>query len=191
MYLDIGAHHPYYLSNTAYFYKQNWKGVSIEPDPSLYNLFIKERPKEIALNVGIGIEAESETDFYIMNIPTLNTFSKEEADKYATYPDKFISKTIKLKLKPINQILNQYFKSSGPHFVSIDVEGLDLDILKSFDFINFRPEVFCIETITYTEDKTERKVTEIIDYMTAMGYFIYADTYINTLFVDKTKWLNR
>lgn len=75
--------------------------------------------------------------------------------------------------------------------MSLDTEGYVFKILKSLDFKNFRPEVFCVETLTYTENKTEKKETEIIDFMIEKGYFVYADTYINTIFVDKNKWINR
>jgi hypothetical protein len=46
-------------------------------------------------------------------------------------------------------------------------------------------EVFCIETLTYAEDKTERKIPEIANFIRDMGYYIYADTYINTIFIEK------
>ena len=73
----------------------------------------------------------------------------------------------------------------------MDVEGFDVSIIKSFDFKKYRPKVWCIETITYTEDKTEEKVSEIIEHMLANDYFMYADTYINSIFVDKKVWSKR
>ncbi len=54
-YLDIGAHHPTYLINTAFFYLKGLRGVCIEPDPFLFAEFKKERKKDTCLNVGIGI----------------------------------------------------------------------------------------------------------------------------------------
>ncbi len=64
-------------------------------------------------------------------------------------------------------------------------------ILQNFDFETYRPAVFCVETLTYTEDKSERKLTEIIELMHANGYLTYADTYINTVFVDAAAWKRR
>lgn len=190
-YLDIGAHHPTYINNTALFYKTGSRGVSIEPDPFLFETIAKERPEDINLNIGIGGQpVRSEADFYILSEKTLNTFSKEEAERCVSYGNKKIEKVVKLPLVPINEIIQQHFHPV-PDFVSLDVEGYDIVILKSFDFEKFRPKVWCIETLTYTEDKTERKIQETIDYMISKGYFVYADTYINTIFVDKTSWLNR
>jgi hypothetical protein len=76
----------------------------------------------------------------------------------------------------------------SPNFVSIDVEGMDLVVVKSIDFNRYRPEVFCIETLSYTENNTEVKLNDIISYVESQGYFLYADTYINSIFVDKAKW---
>ena len=80
-YLDIGAHHPFKLSNTALFYMNGSRGINIEPDPDLFAEFIKFRRKDINLNVGIT-EHEGHMDFYIISVPTLNTFSAETARTY-------------------------------------------------------------------------------------------------------------
>jgi len=67
--------------------------------------------------------------------------------------------------------------------VSLDVEGLDLDILRAWDFTRWRPAVFCIETLTYTQAGKAAKVTEIFKRMEEVGYHVYADSYINSIFV--------
>lgn len=189
-YIDIGAHHPFYLSNTAFFYENGSRGVCIEPDPTLFKTIQKYRKNDICLNIGIGLSEEKEADFFIMTSPTLNTFSKEQAIEYESYGNITIEKVHKVSLKNINNIIESYVKKT-PNFVSLDVEGLDYQILKSFDFEKYRPEVFCIETLTYTEDKSEKKLTEIIEFMLEIDYMIYADTYINTIFVNRASWENR
>lgn len=189
-YLDIGAHHPTYLSNTYYFYRKGSKGVCIEPDPVLFKEIKKKRKKDVCLNVGIGIDQQNQADFYIMSSKTLNTFSKEEAERYQSYGNQKIERIVQIPLVSVNDVLSQHF-TFCPNFVSLDIEGLEFEILKTFNFIRFRPEVFCIETLTYTEDKSERKIKEVIDYMHSNDYFTYADTYINTIFVDKKAWGNR
>jgi hypothetical protein len=73
----------------------------------------------------------------------------------------------------------------------LDIEGLDYDILNDWDFEKYRPEIFCIETITYTENNTENKIDKIIDLMKLKGYRVYADTYINTIFVSENAWGQR
>lgn len=189
-YLDIGSHHPTYINNTALFYKNGSNGVCIEPDPFLFKTIQKNRKRDVCLNIGIGPNENNVADFYIMSARTLNTFSKEEADRYVSYGNIKLDKIIKLPLISINEVLAKYF-SQTPDFISLDVEGYDFIILKSFDFSLYRPKVWCIETLTYTEDKKEVKIKDIIEYMISQNYFVYADTFINTIFVDKIAWQQR
>jgi FkbM family methyltransferase len=189
-YFDIGAHHPYAISNTAFFHANGSNGVCVEPDPVLFRRISKVRKNDVCLNIGIGLGQEAEADFYIMSIPSLNTFSKEHALECESYGNVQINSVIKMPLVNINDIMQDNFKTT-PNFVSLDVEGLDFEILKSFDFSKYRPEVFCIETLTYTENNTEEKLSNIIQFMSSMGYKSYADTYINTIFVDQEIWKNR
>ena len=116
-YLDIGAHHPSYLSNTYLFYKNGGSGVCIEPDPYLFKNIQKKRPKDICLNIGIGVNTESEADFYIMSARTLNTFSKSEAEKVSRETKYKIESKIKVPLKPVNEIIGEYFETT-PNFSS-------------------------------------------------------------------------
>ncbi len=189
-YIDIGAHHPFYLSNTAFFYEKGCRGICIEPDPILFQEIKKYRKYDICLNVGIGLDEKDEADFYIMTASTLNTFSKEQALEYESYGNTKIKKIKKIPLKNINSIIKDYYQET-PNIISLDVEGLDYGILKTFNFAKYRPEVFCLETLTYTENNTEIKIKEIIEFMLSNNYMIYADTYINTIFVDRKVWVGR
>lgn len=189
-YLDIGSYLPQKINNTYLFYKKGGHGVGIEPDPGLHAKHIKFRKKDISLNIGIGAEEKKSAEFYMMSSKTLNTFSKEEAMKYESCGKQKIEKKIEIPLKTANWVMEKYFDKC-PNFISIDVEGLDLAILKTFDFKKFRPEIICVETISYTENNTEKKDYEIIDLMKKNNYMLYADTYINSIFVDLEKWKKR
>ena len=82
-YLDIGAHHSSYLSNTYFFYSKGSSGVCVEPDPVLASEIKKNRPRDVVLPSGVAFNEDlSETDFFLMDPPTLNTMSKEEVEMY-------------------------------------------------------------------------------------------------------------
>lgn len=82
--------------------------------------------------------------------------------------------------------MQQYYKNSPPELLSLDVEGLDLVILKSLDFDRWSPKVICVETILFTEQRVIKKHQPIIDLLAEKGYFCYADTSINSIFVLKS-----
>ena len=126
-----------------------------------------------------------------MSSRTLNTLDRAQAEELVSGRREKIEAIRSVRLSGINVILKEQFGSTKPNFVSLDIEGLDFEILSAWDFEAVRPEVFCVETLTYTEDNTERKLVEIIDLMKSKGYQVYADTFINTIFVCEVSWQNR
>jgi FkbM family methyltransferase len=183
-YLDIGANHPVHFNNTYKFYKAGYKGVCIEPDPDVFALLKKKRPADTCLNIGIAANASESRDFYIMNDPVLNTFSKVDAEELEKNKQGKIIKVVKASLKTVEQVINENFSGLSPVFVNIDVEGLDEEILKTFPFHKYRPKIFCVETVHYTDDASSEKRTQIFDLLEAQQYRPFADTYLNTIFID-------
>jgi len=186
-YLDIGANHPYYLSNTYLFYSAGCSGVLIEPNTALCKNLKRKRKRDVCINSGIGINDKLKADFYIMSADVLSTFSKEEAKSIESQGTYKIDKVVSVPLVNINTIIKNNFTRT-PDFISIDIEGMDYSILKSFDFSRHRPAVFCAETLKYDEHGRAPKIKEIIDLMIDNDYLIFADTYINTIFLDKKIW---
>jgi FkbM family methyltransferase len=190
-YLDIGAHHPTFLSNTYLFYKRGHRGVCLEPDPVLCRNFKKERPQDTTLNIGTGVKQPTTQDFFVMYPPTLNTFSADEVRMYKKhYPESHVKKTLPIEMVPVSQVIEENF-SRTPELVSIDTEGFDLEILKSFDFSKHRPAVFCIETIEYSGKNSLHKNSSITKLMRSHNYMLYGDTLINSIYVDYSLWQER
>ncbi len=79
-----------------------------------------------------------------MSASTLNTFSKIEAERYASCGNKSIREIIKLTLLTVNEVIEKYMGGISPNFVSLDIEGMGLLIVKSFGFAKYRPEVFVL-----------------------------------------------
>lgn len=190
-YLDVGANEPKALSNTYRLYTRGSRGVCVEPNPVLYQKLLKERKYDTCINAGVAFDENTEADFYIFpeKLHGLNTFSKKDAEFWEHTGNNEIGKhkvekVVKMPLISINELMQKYF-TNHPNFISIDVEGLDLQILQTIDFNKYKPEVFCIETLSHGENNKEFKNSAIISFLESKGYFIYADTYINTVFCRK------
>ena len=182
-YLDIGAHHPTYLSNTYLFYREGARGVCVEPDPRLCQNIKAKRPNDVCLNIGIAAGATGNLKFYVFDDPTMNTFSETvKLDQLRS--GRVLLQELQVEVQSINSVIARHF-SACPNLVSLDTEGMDMAILETFDFGTYRPEVFCIETLTNVDD---RKMTEIIEFMIAKHYLVYADTFVNTIFVEQQRW---
>ncbi len=183
-YVDIGAWDPIICSNTYLFYCQGSKGLLIEPNPALFAKLKSVRPKDAALNIGIGVTDQKEADYYILSgSGELNTFSKEQADgwtKIAGHP--VIKEVIKMALVNINEVLQENM-SRGPDLLSVDAEGFDERILKSLDFEKFRPKVICAETL---ELGTHQVLQSIVSFMESKDYSVRGSTFVNSIFLDNS-----
>jgi len=187
-YIDIGAHHPFEMSNTAYFYEKGYRGVNVEPNPELFKFFVEHRNRDINLNCGVHKES-GELDFYLLNPSTLSSFDSRFAEDLVER--KLAQLVVKRKIPVIGlDALYPYF-NKGLDFLSLDVEGLDMKIMQSWDFNFITPKVICCETISYGLTGHAQKNIELINFIQSKGYFVYADTYINTIFVHEKSWLNR
>lgn len=188
-FLDLGAHHPTYLSNTYALYAEGSRGVNVDASPAAIAAFRRKRPDDVNLNVGVGTEP-GELDFYEMSVPTLSTFSETQARRYEAEGGARIVGTRKVPVRTFHDLVREHFPVT-PDFVSLDVEGLDVAILRSIDFAACRPTVFCIETLTYSSERQGDRIDEIDPIMLAAGYLKYADTHVNTIYVVESAWRRR
>src|SRR4051812_3390905 len=80
-YLEIGTNQPVLSNNTYFFYRKGYKGVCVEPDPEMYQFIKKKRPRDIVLNIGIGLNETTAADFYLFPglVNGWSTFSEQEA----------------------------------------------------------------------------------------------------------------
>ena len=68
-------------------------------------------------------------------------------------------KTITVETISLNDVIKEYFNNISPSYISIDTEGSEYEILKSFNFENYRPKVFTIEH-NFTE--LQNKIDELM-----------------------------
>lgn len=185
-YLDIGAFHPSIGSNTFLFYVLGSRGVLVEPNPPMAELLRRARPKDVVLDVGVSVDGSTSADYYVLrDRPQLNTFSREQADRYvAEAGPGTIESVVKLPLRSVNEILAEHFADAPPDLVSIDVEGLDLPLLQTLDLTRFRPAVFCVETLVYGTSLQREPTLELLR---GHGYAARAGTFVNTIFVDERR----
>ena len=79
-YLDIGAYDPILINNTYYFYKKGHRGVLVEPNVTMCEKLESIRPEDTTLAVGIGVDAVTDAEYYVMSEPSWSTFSRAEAE---------------------------------------------------------------------------------------------------------------
>ncbi|QDC48041.1 FkbM family methyltransferase [Candidatus Methylopumilus universalis] len=178
-YIDVGAHHPKRFSNTYALYKLGWKGINIEPNPETFNLFEKLRSRDINLNFGVALNA-GKLNYYMFDEAALNTFDSKIFYSRISETIYKHKKTIIVDVKPLTEILKlNISKDRKIDFLSVDVEGLDLEVLKSNDWNVFRPDWVLVEQLNMQD--IENLSFEIHHYLKTRDYVLFAKT-LNTLF---------
>ena len=120
-----------------------------------------------------------------MTASTMNTFCEQTAARLDIETDLKIQKIKKIPVLPISEILSEHSNNKFPQLLSVDIEGLDHLVIQSIEkySIDKRPVVICIETIEYAEKTVPKKIMSIVENLQSLGYFHYADTWINSIFV--------
>ncbi len=180
LYIDIGAHHPYFGNNTYLFYTRGSNGVLVEPDPALADTLQKKRSRDIVVRAGASGQ-NSEIPFYIFPHSTRNTFSQVQAENW----EKQSGEKPAIQHIPVltlDSIIMKHCGGKTPDIVSIDAEGVDIDIISRFSW-HVRPKIFCVETAE-SANVVPKRNQAIFDLMNAQDYILCAETPANSIFID-------
>lgn len=188
--VDIGAHHPLRFSNTFHFYKKGWNGINIDALPGSMRLFDKIRPRDINLEIPIFKEYKKLT-YYQFKEPALNGFESNIAIERNSNDSNAIIGKIDMTGYPLKDILRNYLPSNIDtiDFFTIDVEGLDLEVLESNDWSLYRPRVVVVEIL----DKPiyELENDSVVMFMKNIGYQLFAKANQSAFFISNEYQLER
>jgi len=175
VFVDVGAGHPIYLSNTYFFEKNGWTGVCIDADPNQHKYLKKERANvEWA---AIAAE-EGEVEFSQAYSPTYSSTVKKEAYKgLMKIPFK---KTIRVPSLKLETVLEKY-NIGIIDLLDIDVEGTELDVWKTFDYEKHKPKVIIIEYYTFGLADNSQNIK---DFFSKLPYKLVYTTCANFIFLN-------
>lgn len=180
-YVDVGANHPRRFSNTYFFYRKGWSGINIDATPGSMKKFNYYRSRDINVEAAIAKE-KKEMTFYLFDDPALNTFDKnlaqivKDSEKFKLVDQK------KLVTQKISDILDAHLPENQLiDFMSIDIEGLDMETLESNNWQKYIPKFILIEQKNFNiEQINSNKIYQILKNQ---GYSLFAKTF-NTLFFE-------
>lgn len=185
-YVDIGANHPYIYSNTYKFYLKGWRGINVDANPGTKRLFDSLRPKDINIQTGVSL-IPGELDFYMFENNVFNTFDKQTAEGHCKEFSISVKEITKVQTMALTEILNTHLPLSQKiDFMSIDVEGLDMEVLRSNDWQKYKPEVLVVECVY--ADYEDIQNMETVIYLKQLGYSFFAKTFSSFFFsLNKTR----
>ncbi len=184
-YVDIGAGHPWVDSVTCHFYLQGWRGLNVEPRPSMAGLLQQWRPLHQLAQCVVS-EQRGQTEFFEVNLAGrclgdgggLSTVDSQLATKHARAGFEVVNHST--PVHTLASLLAEY-QVGDIDFLKIDVEGHEGQVIMGGDWSRWRPRVIIAESIdpvTHVDASTEWR-----PHLEQHGYLFAAFDGLNSYFV--------
>ena len=189
-FFDIGSSEPIWNSNTYFFYKKGWRGVAVD-GRDLSVEWEKTRPGDKFVRSLLGDSNGGAMDYWIFPDPTMNTVDVDTGIRYAArFPSSDVEQTKVLIQRAYDVYQENYGGKVGsevspPHFVSIDVEGFEISVLRGLLEPNpeWRPAALVVEAKLFNFSKPLEN--DVADYLiNTHAYSLIAKTPLNAFFID-------
>ncbi len=143
-YIDVGAGHPVADNVSCWFYLRGWRGIVVEPQTDLCDLYKQIRPRDMRENCVLGRE-NGEAEFHaVERLHGFSTMVTKFAEKAADFGAGY--KTRKVPMKTLASLCEKH-QVSEIDFLKIDVEGAEGEVLSGNDWTRWRPKVILCEAV--------------------------------------------
>jgi FkbM family methyltransferase len=177
-YVDIGAGQPVCGSNTYHFYKKGWQGICIDPITDNYRMLKLLRKNDRIMNCLVATP-KGKMSFYEFVPYEYSTTVPTVAEKLLGTEGVRLRQVLQLDVLRLSEFAPAMDPQS-PTFFSIDVEGADLEVLKSNDWVKTLPRVICIEEL---ENAEVGRKSLIRDFLENYNYVLMQKTLLSSVFV--------
>lgn len=183
-YVDVGAHHPFNLSNTALLYAEGWRGINIDAMPGSMDAFREHRPDDINLEVGVS-DHEDVLQFSMFSDPGLNGFLPPSmVGSHEARGERRLG-VVDVRVCRLDDLLREHAGDRRIDLMSIDLEGLDERVLASLD-PSFRPSMVLAEVLR-ARSIADAAAAPITRLMEARGYAFFSRMHFSCLYIDREK----
>ena len=140
IYIDVGCFHPFKGNNTKLLYDKGWSGINIDLDFHTIELFEHIRKRDENIHAAISETEEEKELYFFHNRSAINSLDRKR---------KISAKEVKkIKTLTLNSILEKSkFKNKKINLLLIDVEGHELEVIKSINLEKYLPEMVIIESL--------------------------------------------
>jgi FkbM family methyltransferase len=163
IYIDVGCFHPKLANNTYLLYKKGWKGINVDVDSHTIEIFNYLRPRDYNRQIAVSDNFEELDLYFYHDRSAINTLSKETFDSRG-------GKSLdikKIRSETLNSIIeNSPFKDNKIDFLTIDVEGYEMNVLRGFDINKYKPDIIVLEFMDFVikgQEFYNNKIQDLIN----------------------------
>ena len=171
-YIDVGAADPEVLSVTKFFYDRGWSGLNVEPRDDVIKLYEERRPRDTNVEIAVS-DRKGRCSFFVGGEDS--TMNAEDARRQG------ITREISVEMDTLAGVLQRYSIPADVHFLKIDVENHEREVLLGMDFAAVRPWLVAIESTIPGTLLPNHKGWEPI--LLRNGYSLLASHVINRYYV--------
>lgn len=144
-YIDLGAWDPDIDSVTKIFYDAGWTGINVEPNPRYFAKLEQKRSRDVNLDIAVS-DTEKDVELSIVGETGLSSLDADIANSHGDNYG-FAIETVAVKAVPLRKLWDEHVPADRDvHFLKIDVEGAEADVIKSADWTLHRPWILMIES---------------------------------------------
>ena len=175
-YIDIGSGHPILGSNTYALYELGWRGILVDPVRANIELSQRVRPRDKSIHAAIGLNDSEVIDFIEFDTYQYSTTSESRAAEVSALGHK-IAARYSVRILPLQQILPPAIPP-GPTVMTVDVEGEEMGVLVTNDWVKFRPDFLLIEDLTPPIQRS----TAVSEFLSSKNYELIGIAGVTSLY---------
>jgi FkbM family methyltransferase len=179
-FMDVGAFHPINHSNTYLLYRKGWRGVNVEPNPQYINDFLRERPEDVTLNVGLSDQSGKLT-YHLFDEAMLNGFLPSSLVDYHVSQGRRHLGEVPVDCLSVRDFLDRY-ATRDIDVLNLDIETYEPAVLRAWDWNARRPKLICVEI--HALSVTDVMKSEITDILANQGYLLMSRVFQSAMFID-------
>lgn len=179
-YVDVGANHPTHESQTYHLEQLGWTGLMLEPLPEFVTMLNKQRQGKV-IQVACSSPENHQKKLKLLvagGHSTLNSTPIAVGTESTEY--------IEVECKTLDSVLEENNVPTNFDFISIDIEGHEMEMFKGFSLERWKPRLILIEDHVTNHLKH--------NHLTTHGYQILLRTGLNSWYIRreenfKLSWL--
>jgi FkbM family methyltransferase len=186
-YLEIGANHPVSCSATYLLHQGlGMTGVLVEANPDLIADLERHRANDTIVHAAVVTEPCQSVEFHVSNQDELSSLDRRFVDEWHG-GEVGLRHSVNVPAITINDLLAAHFGDHSPLFMSIDIEGMDLEVLRSMDLNRWRPAIIQAEP---SEHHLPGNTQALVSLFNENGYRVVARTDVNLIALDMNRTRN-